>query len=280
MMRPILEPVSRRSGNASRHDRAMCLAILPSGQWQKRSICRFSEKRASGVQIDVVLLMDDRLVRIPRMHIHALDRLHARLVSSRLLVVFTAITRVLLALAFLPSGLTKVLGHRFTTLPLTDPVGYFFDGFFSAEGYYRFVGFAQLAAALLLLLPWTATLGALLYLPIIVNIFVITVSVNFGGTVVVAAMMLLANMYLLCWDYDRWKDLLPRRVGDRQLGLLSTLGLGISATSSFSGVVQLHMARLRHQDMTTPALLVTAAAVVALVIVWINLSARPGSPRR
>jgi hypothetical protein len=55
----------------------------------------------------------------------SLDRLHTRIVSSRVLVVFTAVTRVLLALAFLPSGLVKVLGHRFTTLPVTDPVGIF-----------------------------------------------------------------------------------------------------------------------------------------------------------
>ena len=218
--------------------------------------------------------MNVRLVRIPNMPIQAVDRLHARIVRSRPLVVFTCVTRVLLALAFLPSGLTKALGHRFTTLPVTDPVGYFFDGFFSAAGYYRFVGFAQLTAALLLLLPWTATLGALLYLPIIVNIFVITVSVNFGGTIVVTGMMLLANIYLLCWDYDRLKDLLPRPVGKRQLGLLSTLGLGISAAAGFSGVTQVHLARIRHQDMMTPTFVVAAAAVVALAIVWINLSRR------
>jgi hypothetical protein len=223
--------------------------------------------------------MAARLVRIPRMRIEAIDRLHARVVSSRLLVVFTAVTRVLLALAFLPSGLTKALGHRFTTLPVSDPVGYFFDGFFSAAGYYRFVGVAQLAAALLLLLPWTATLGALLYLPIIVNIFVITLSVNFGGTIVITGMMVLANIYLLCWDYDRWKDVLPRKVGSRQLGLASTLGLGISAMAGFGGVTQLHMARLRHQDMTTPAMFVAGSLVVALAIVWINLSVRPSGPR-
>lgn len=63
----------------------------------------------------------------------AVDRLHARVVRSRLLVVFTAVTRVLLALAFMPSGLVKLLGQRFTTLPVTTPVGHFFDGFFAAR---------------------------------------------------------------------------------------------------------------------------------------------------
>jgi hypothetical protein len=201
----------------------------------------------------------------------SLDRLHARIVTSRVLVVFTAVTRVLLALAFLPSGLVKAFGHRFTTLPVTDPVGYFFDGFFSAAGYYQFVGIMQLTAAALLLFPWTATLGAVVYLPIILNIFVITVAVGFGGTQIIAGLMLLGNIYLLCWDYDRWKDLMPRRVGDRHLGLPSTIGFALSALAGFWGVVTLHMARLRHGDMIVPGLVVTGAAVAALAIAWFNI---------
>src|SRR5687768_3228210 len=88
-----------------------------------------------------------------------LDRLHAWAVRSRWLVLLTAGTRVLLVLAFLPSGFVKVMGHRFTTLPTTDPVGYFFDAFFKAELFYRFVGVGQLIAALLLLHPSTSALG-------------------------------------------------------------------------------------------------------------------------
>ena len=83
----------------------------------------------------------------------SLEIVHGRIVRSRFLVVFTTVTRVPLALAFLPSGLVKALGRRFTTLPVTDRVGYFFDGFFSVAGYYRFVGIMQLTAAALLLLP-------------------------------------------------------------------------------------------------------------------------------
>src|SRR4030095_17042846 len=76
-----------------------------------------------------------------------IDRLHARAVRSRALVLCTAVTRVLLALAFLPSGLVKLMGERFTALPVTTPVGHFFDGFFAAPEFYRFVGAAQLSAA-------------------------------------------------------------------------------------------------------------------------------------
>ena len=59
----------------------------------------------------------------------ALDALHARVRKYRLLKVFTVVTRILLALAFLPSGLTKVVGNRFTVLGIDDPVGFFLRRF-------------------------------------------------------------------------------------------------------------------------------------------------------
>jgi hypothetical protein len=73
----------------------------------------------------------------------AIDRLHAWALSQPALRVLTILTRVLLALAFVPSGLVKILGRPFTTLPVTDPVGFFFAGFFSAPAVYRFVGVAH-----------------------------------------------------------------------------------------------------------------------------------------
>lgn len=47
--------------------------------------------------------------------------------SIRVAVPFTWFTRFLLWLAFFPSGLTKVLGNRFTTLAVDTPVGGFFE---------------------------------------------------------------------------------------------------------------------------------------------------------
>src|SRR5262245_48049942 len=128
-----------------------------------------------------------------------LDAIHTNVVSNVRLRVFTAIVRVLLALAFTPSGLVKVLGHRFTLLPVSDPVGYFFDALFQAHGYYRFIGLCQLIAAALLLSPTTATLGAVIYFPIILNIFVITLSVDFGNTRLITGAMALGCLYLLFW---------------------------------------------------------------------------------
>ena len=61
----------------------------------------------------------------------------------------------------------------------------------------------QVLAAVLLLVPRTATLGAVLFLPVVGSILLITVGVGFGLTAVVVAGMLLAVAWLLCWDADR-----------------------------------------------------------------------------
>jgi uncharacterized membrane protein YphA (DoxX/SURF4 family) len=138
----------------------------------------------------------------------SLDRAHASVRQRRYLKIFTVFTRILLALGFLPSGLTKVVGNRFTTLGLDSPVGFFFEAMYRTGFYWRFLGLCQLAAAVLLLIPRTATIGALVYFPLILNIFVITVSLRFTGTPFVAGLMLLANLYLLCWDYDKLRHLI------------------------------------------------------------------------
>ena len=138
----------------------------------------------------------------------SLDRAHERVKQQRYLKVFTVLTRVLLALGFLPSGLTKVLGNRFTILGVDNPVGFFFEAMYRTGFYWRFLGLCQLAAAALLLIPKTATIGALVYFPLILNIFVITVSLHFTGTPFITGLMLLANLYLLCWDYDKLKSLI------------------------------------------------------------------------
>lgn len=147
--------------------------------------------------------------------ISALDPLHARLRAAPFLHRFTAVTRLLLALSFIPSGLTKVLGQPFTALPTTNPVGYFFDAFFQAHEFYVFIGVAQLTAAVLLLIPRTALLGALLYFPIALNITVITTAMGFKGTWLIASLMTLGGLYLLFWDYERLKPLFIRRDAGR-----------------------------------------------------------------
>ncbi len=136
-----------------------------------------------------------------------LDRLHAAVRANPLLQRFTICTRILLAIGFVPPALVKIQGERFTSISDTSPIGYFFEAMYRTGGYWSFIGWAQLIGGILLLNPRTATLGALVFFPIILNIFVITVALKFTGTWVITGLMLLACTYLLCWDYDRFKPL-------------------------------------------------------------------------
>jgi hypothetical protein len=204
---------------------------------------------------------------------NALDRLHAHAVRQPWLQLFAALNRGLLAFSFIPSGLTKVLGHRFTTLPTNTPVGYFFEAFFQAGAYYRFVGFVQLLSGLLLLFPSTAALGAALYFPIILNIFLITVTMQFQGTPLITGAMLLANLFLLCWDYDRWKALLPGftagpvpRASARHLGAGFTIALAATAVVGGLGAVGLLRSWLYGYSASTPTALVGLATMFCLVL--------------
>lgn len=121
---------------------------------------------------------------------------------------FTVLCRVLLALGFIPSGYIKLIGERFTALPSNHPLGQYFDSLHQTGFYYTFLGISQLLIALLLLIPRTALLGALLYFPIILNICILAYATRFEGTRI-TTFMLLANIYLLCWDYDRIRSILP-----------------------------------------------------------------------
>lgn len=133
----------------------------------------------------------------------ALGRLHARARAIPALRRFTFLNRMLLAMAFVPTGLVKATGQRFTLLPVDHPVGFFFEAMFLTGPWWIFIGLMQVLAGIFLLVPATAPLGAMLFLPIVVSIFLITVGVGFQGTVWVTGAMVLSSLYLVCWDGHR-----------------------------------------------------------------------------
>lgn len=137
-----------------------------------------------------------------------LNQKYQKAKGNRWLRYFTIFCRVALALGFIPSGIVKISGERFTALPGNHPLGQYFDALHLTGFYYTFIGLAQLVTALLLLIPRTALLGAILYFPIILNICILTYAVRFEGTRI-TTLMLMASVYLLVWDYDRLKHILP-----------------------------------------------------------------------
>lgn len=130
-----------------------------------------------------------------------LDTLVTTLHSKGVFRLFTWFTRIMLALAFVPSGAKKLLGLRFTQIPVEHPIGFFFEALYRTGFYWNFIGATQLLAALLLVIPRTARLGAIVYFPLALNIFLITVSMHFRGTPVITGLMLLGSTWLLCWEY-------------------------------------------------------------------------------
>jgi len=122
---------------------------------------------------------------------------------------FAVFCRIVLAVSFIPAGYVKIKGERFAAgLPSNNPLGHYFDALYLTGYYYTFIGVAQIITAILLLTPRTALLGALLYFSFIVNICVLTYATRFDGTRGVT-MMFLASLFLLIWDYDRLKYILP-----------------------------------------------------------------------
>ncbi|WP_225976266.1 hypothetical protein [Mucilaginibacter ginsenosidivorax] len=122
---------------------------------------------------------------------------------------FAVFCRIALAAGFLIAGIVKIMGERFAAgLPHNNPLGHYFDALQLTGYYYTFIGIVQVITAILLLIPRTSLLGALMYFPIIVNICVLTYATRFDGTRG-TTMMLLASLFLLIWDYDRLKHILP-----------------------------------------------------------------------
>lgn len=127
--------------------------------------------------------------------------------ANRYLNTFVILTRLLIGFAFIPSGLKKVLGERFTNLGAETQIGFFFEGLYQSGIYWNFLGLGQMVAAFLLMTQRLATLGAVMFFFIISNIWMITVSMKFTGTWIITSLMLLATIMLLIWDSHKLKYL-------------------------------------------------------------------------
>lgn len=140
-----------------------------------------------------------------------LNQLSSKAQNNKWMRYFTVFVRIALAFGFFPSGMQKLLGYRFTTLSVHHPMGNYLEALFQTGYYHNFIGIMQVIAAILLLIPRTALLGAIIYFPIILNICVLSLSVRFDGSLVTSPLMLIAVLYLLCWDYGRLKHLFAPR---------------------------------------------------------------------
>jgi hypothetical protein len=168
---------------------------------------------------------------------HTIDqlmRLLPTLRSFRVLQLFTIYTRYLIGVAFVfaafnmgkfsgpwtPGFSAEQLEHIARMGGEVKPIGeiepfFQFWRVMATSGlYWKFIGASQVLAGALLMTQRFAKLGAMMFLGIITNIFVVTVAYSFEGTPVITGLMLLAAVYLLAWDLDSFQPLFrsPDRV--------------------------------------------------------------------
>lgn len=126
--------------------------------------------------------------------------------KNQLLVkLFVIYLRYLIGFAFVYASVVKIKGERFTSISPNEPVGYFFEAMYQSGFYWNFLGWAQLISGALLMSQRFSTIGAMVFLPIITNVCLITHSVNFGsGTPTITTLMLLGTIFLVLWDYKKW----------------------------------------------------------------------------
>ena len=138
----------------------------------------------------------------------------------KLLQLFTVYVRYLIGGAFVISTFTmNKFGqygdiNRLTNkIPINElpPAGVFFRVVVESGTYWHFIGISQLISGVLLMTQRFSRLGALFYFIIILNIFIITIAFDFHGTPIITGLMLLAGLYLICWDIESILPLLFNR---------------------------------------------------------------------
>lgn len=121
-------------------------------------------------------------------------------------VIFVIYLRYLVGGAMVFSSIVKIKGERFTSNDgINEPIQsamHLFETLYQSGVYWKFLGWSQLIAGMLLMTQFYSALGALLMLPITINIFVITISYFFAGTPIITFLLLLANLFLLVWHYE------------------------------------------------------------------------------
>jgi uncharacterized membrane protein YphA (DoxX/SURF4 family) len=118
------------------------------------------------------------------------------------------IARVFLGLTFMTAGLGKLFaGHHFPgfigPVHLQDELAPY-----GLALYARFVGYCQVFIGTLLLTRRFAAIGAVMLVPMLANILMVTISLGWRGTPWLNACLLGLNLYLVWHERARWIGLL------------------------------------------------------------------------
>lgn len=139
------------------------------------------------------------------------------------LQIFTLYSRYLIGGAFVIAafGMGKfnnqelLISSPGVSIEKLDPIQQFFRVMATSGLYWKFIGWSQVIAGVLLMTQRFAKVGAALFFGMILNIFVITLSYGFRGTPLVTGLMLLAATYLIIWDFDSFQFMFRKPVASR-----------------------------------------------------------------
>ena len=112
--------------------------------------------------------------------------------------------RYLIGFGFIPSGFKKIIGNPFANPGQEGAFFEYLDALHATGFYYEMIGWAQVIAAVLLITQRFASLGAIIFLPIIFNIMIFTLSTIGSLTPLIASLMFLGISFLVLWDYYKW----------------------------------------------------------------------------
>lgn len=128
-----------------------------------------------------------------------------RLLQSRYLRNFSSI---FLGAIFFTAGMSKLyFEHKFPGIIgpvwLEDELAKYDLGMYA-----RFIAYSQVIIGYLLLTLRYSLVGAIMMIPLVSNILMVTISMNWRGTPFVLAFLLAVNIYLLVFDYRNYLSLL------------------------------------------------------------------------
>lgn len=190
---------------------------------------------------------------------------------------FVVNVRFLIAFAFVPAALKKVLDQPFTDPANHGPFHDFLHALRATGWFYQFVGIMQLVASTLLFTQRFATLGALLALPIITTITLFCWSTGVYPTASIATLMWLGTVGLVLWDIDKWRavftsdtrvDIEP--ITSRiDMSLWTRCGVAMFALYLGSAIVRGGVYRPRGMELDNPYFYVMPAVMLLPIITFV-----------
>ena len=208
------------------------------------------------------------------------ESLLARARSTRWVHVCVVNLRFLIAFAFIPAALKKLLDQPFTDPSNHGPFHDFLHALRATGWFYPFVGILQLVAATLLFTQRFATLGALVALPVLTAITAFCWSTHVTVTAIVATLMWLGTIGLLLWDFDKWRGVLASDRRAQEIHVVPPTAVidlrlwtycGLAILVLYLGTALLHggVYRPRRIDLAEPAFYVLPAVMLLPIITFI-----------